>query len=427
MRSSGAQAHSVTPLRLATPTLVALMGQAAPAAPDQGQPVFQPLGQLPSPAPVSVATAVSGDGSIVAGYSRVALPWVTHAFLWTAERGMEDLGHPGPPGADRVWPTYFSADGSTMIGYTSRQQNPSLFGYYAFRWRRETGFTFLDEVGDYVVFQCSGDGRVIPVPTFGGWRWVEGRGIESLGPIPEGFQSEVAYGCSADGRVIAGSLFDSSPMRPLMRWTAKGGAVSLGLLAGATQTYNPFASADGSVIIGTAYGPTGTLDLFRWTANQGIMNLGEYPGSEHWNTATGLSAAGRVAVGVGQRGTQHEYSDALIWDARHGLRMLQEDLHVRYGFELPGWHLYTATGISSDGRAIVGAATRPGTAEAFRLVLPPVCVADWDENGRVDLRDFFAFLRDYSAGTMGADLNDDGAVRADDFLWFVSDFNQGCP
>ncbi len=57
------------------------------------------------------------------------------------------------------------------------------------------------------------------------------------------------------------------------------------------------------------------------------------------------------------------------------------------------------------------------------------CRADWDKDGSVDSRDFFAFLQDFLGGVNegGADFNLDGTTNSQDLFDFLAGFFAGCP
>jgi len=117
-----------------------VVGQAGPAAalwqidpqavlgPDGGAaPQFYSLGALPGDT-FSVATSVSGDGSVVVGYS--AGPNGNRAFMWTSQLGMVDLNLYLPTlGVDLTngqlaRANGISADGRTIVGYGSLYTGP---------------------------------------------------------------------------------------------------------------------------------------------------------------------------------------------------------------------------------------------------------------------------------------------------------------
>jgi hypothetical protein len=61
---------------------------------------------------------------------------------------------------------------------------------------------------------------------------------------------------------------------------------------------------------------------------------------------------------------------------------------------------------------------------AAQAQVKPPCPADWDANGTIDSRDFFAFLAAFFGGN--ADLNGDGLTTSQDFFDFLRGFFGGC-
>src|SRR4051812_49041906 len=79
-------------------------------------PTFVPMGFLPGGYSESYATAVSGDGAVVVGYS-IAVGQGVEAFRWTEATGMVGLG--GLPGGEfysEAWAV--SEDGSVVVGHS---------------------------------------------------------------------------------------------------------------------------------------------------------------------------------------------------------------------------------------------------------------------------------------------------------------------
>lgn len=102
---------------------------------------------------------------------------------------------------------------------------------------------------------------------------------------------------------------------------------------------------------------------FGWTADGGLTSLS---GSSILSCASGASSDGSVVVGHGKTGIGDE---AFIWDAVNGMRRLQDVLEAG-GFELTGWVLEEATGVSADGCTLVGNGENPsGINEAWVAVL----------------------------------------------------------
>jgi hypothetical protein len=77
-----------------------------------------------------------------------------------------------------------------------------------------------------------------------------------------------------------------------------------------------------------------------------MVGLGFLPGSSG-SDARAVSADGSVVVGTSG-------GEAFIWDAGHGMRSLKQVLTDDFGLDLSLWNLLEATGISADGRTIVG-------------------------------------------------------------------------
>ena len=80
----------------------------------------------------SYATDVSADGNVVVGGSRVNISennWEYHAFIWTPQDGMVDLG---TLGGEWSYGEDVSADGSVIVGHS--QLGGEDGNYDAFRW-----------------------------------------------------------------------------------------------------------------------------------------------------------------------------------------------------------------------------------------------------------------------------------------------------
>src|SRR4051812_34218298 len=96
---------------------------------------FRALGDLPGGTFASVATSVSADGSVVAGYSSTTNGY--EAIRWTAATGLKGIGEL-PGGTFASFGNAISADGTTIVG---NSQSPS--GDQAFRWTATDGMTGL--------------------------------------------------------------------------------------------------------------------------------------------------------------------------------------------------------------------------------------------------------------------------------------------
>jgi uncharacterized membrane protein len=171
-------------------------------------------------------------------------------------------------------------------------------------------------------------------------------------------------GLSADGSLAVG-LVETDDAREAVRWTEAGGFELLASLPGGSDAGSGNAtSADGSVIFGSTASARGS-EASRWTAADDVISLGDLTSSEEFaSAALAATADGLVAVGRSSAG-------AFVWDEASGMRELRQVLADEFGLDLDGWTLAEATGISADGRVIVGNGTNPsGQREGWVATIP---------------------------------------------------------
>lgn len=129
----------------------------------------------------SVATATSGDGAVIAGWS-TASGNKTPAFRWTQATGMVSLGN--LPGGVWAQPRGVSAAGDVVVGFDEVSNV-----YRAWRWTSATGMTTLGSLpggGDSLALATSDDGDVVvgmAVASNGNWRafvWDAAHGMRDL-------------------------------------------------------------------------------------------------------------------------------------------------------------------------------------------------------------------------------------------------------
>lgn len=194
------------------------------------------------------------------------------------------------------------------------------------------GLGFLDPSGSgpVIAYGISADGRVVVGQSnspqgFQAFRWKASTGIVGLGafPNPGGLQSSGARACSADGSVIVGSSLlpdslneDGSPFR----WTAQTGLVFLGSLGGSSGGVARGVSSDGSVVAG--YGSNASFDpeAFRWTG-AGIVGLGDLSGGPFNSQASAVSGDGTRVIGLASAGSV--YDTSFRWTVANGLAPMQ--------------------------------------------------------------------------------------------------------
>jgi probable HAF family extracellular repeat protein len=356
--------------RLATLALLALGASGSWAA------TFTAIGGLPSPLPTSSGLGVSGDGTVVVGWS--AAPG-TEAFRWTQATGLVGLGDLGAPGTSST--AYgVSTDGNVVAGSAA-----SFFGTtQAFRWTSATGMVNLGGLsgfsGGSEAFAISADGEVI----VGGsdrqaFRWTSASGMTGLGDLPGGEANSIALGVSANGDVVVGTgrslnAFDVS-RREAFVWTAAGGLHGLGTLEpGTGESMAHGVSADGLVIVGEVSNPDGIgWQPFRWESSTGLVGLGDIASGSGNARARAVSGDGSVIVGTA--GISGSEAQAFIWTAESGLQALFDVLVARGATVPDGWRIVDATAISADGRWVTGRArTLAGGFEAYVADLSPIPV-----------------------------------------------------
>lgn len=328
---------------------------------------FEGLGDLPGGNFLSIAHGVSSDGLTVVGCG-TPTEGIQEAFRWTRDSGMVGLGD--LPGGDLRSIAYaVSADGSVVAGEGESESCPQ-----AFRWQDGAGpmvaLPLLTATAGSSARAVSADGSVVVGTDYGAGRWdtafqwTAEAGMTGLG--------EPTFGCavSADGTVAGGGVAWAGRWGNAWRWTA-----SLGLAFAPVYGWVDGASADGSVLVGCGM-HAGELpdfadwEAFRWTGDGSFSWLGYLPfsGSIQHSAATAVSADGSIIVGWSETDSGHE---AFLWDPHHGMRSLRDVLIADCALDLTGWWLTAATGVSADGRTVVGYGTNPDrVTEAWLAVIP---------------------------------------------------------
>jgi len=335
---------------------------------------FRGMGDLAGGSFASVATSVSADGKVVAGYSSTTNGY--EAVRWTATTGLKGIGEL-PGGTFASFGNAISADGTTIVG-----NSQSASGDQAFRWTESTGMVGLGDLPGSSFFSfatgVSSNGDVVvgfSASAASGtrseaFRWAPTNGMIGLGDLAGGNFSSRAWGVSADGSIIVGesSSAISGANLEAFRWTAAG-MTGLGDLAGGVFHSIGYAiSADGNVIAGYSVPASGYHAAFRWTATNGMKSLGALP-CDTWSIARGTSGDGSIIVGD----PQIVSGDCVfIWTPARGMRRLLEVLADDYGLNLAGWTLRRPTAVSQNGSVIVGYGINPaGQTEGWIADLTP--------------------------------------------------------
>jgi len=231
------------------------------------------------------------------------------------------------------------------------------------------------------VFGGNADGSVLVGLAWNGcriaraFRWTEATGMVDLGSSVEN-QSSRADGVSGDGRVVVGFQEDSVGFRQAAKWIDGRQTVITGpdtFLGEANGT-----NGDGSIIVGQACRPAtaGDQSAWMWTARDGVQCLpvprrnfisreGNFIG-----LAQATSEDGRVIGGAHSFGLE---SESVIWIDRtpYFLKDYLRDHGVPNAFE--GWvNTGFVTGMTRDGRVLVGYGAGVRDFTGFMVILPPL-------------------------------------------------------
>lgn len=255
--------------------------------------------------------------------------------------------------------------------------------------------------------------------------WNGGRSWRTLGSIsptarPCDQLLSSTYGTNADATVIVGLAWDGCTVARAFRWTEQTGMVNLGTLNGKSTRANGV-SADGRVVVGWGTDPTGprlgakwvdgVMQMIKapsggpvgeafaanrdgsllagsncdfnnptviptgwtWTADKGVQCLPVPPAPwvlrlPYLVVINAMSDDGRVMVGSYSFGLD---SEALLWlDGK--VSFLRDYLRNNgYPDAFKGWvNTGFLTGVTSDGRTLVGYGAGPTNFQGYMVVLP---------------------------------------------------------
>ncbi len=323
--------------------------------------------------------ATSADGNVVVG-ERANNNGI-EAFRWTPMDDVQALGL--PPNAavtcnDDVCShssraTAVSADGTVIASYVLTTQGTSN-ALEAFRWTAADGLVSLGSYLSLYPFGnpargISDDGSSIVgsglTSSDDGYRWTAATGLVQLPNLPS-VDGGVAYGIAGNGSITVGSSGLDA-----VKWPASGGIAKLGLLPGAYHGRAHAASSDGSLVVGCSDTGYVTPDrAVRWAGTDSPVLL-EALAEEYSSCATGVSADGKTIVGgAGLNPSFGLGYTAFIWTAQTGKRKLADILAER-GVDITGWTFTDAYGISRDASTIVGHGYVNGVSMGFVVYLKP--------------------------------------------------------
>ena len=391
-----------------------------------------------------------------------------------AEVTLTNLGVLGTVGSNYSSAVSTNSDGSVIVGSSSTTN-----GNVVFRWTPSTGMQPLILTPMSAYDKCgrvSSDGTTVAFSTantpYRGFQWSVTEGVAfmpSLPPIFGGsFEGTEAVDVSAGGAVIVGNQVGGNAARPV-RWMSTGvediggtvgiwswaaaisdnGSVILGnrmipqssgppyvsqhlraatlgngdpqLLPILTEASLPSLasdlSADGATICGSCTRPSGGTAAVRWwkwgccvvAEDLGVIQgWPSAPTGTIYYGATGISGDGRIIVGHAscKCAAGYEYR-SFVWTAALGMTDLNSLLST-FGIDMTNTELIIAHAISADGTTIVGSGRFAGQYRAFAIhglhLVPDPCLGDISGNGGVDGVDLTVLLGQWGTDGTGGEF-----------------------
>lgn len=404
--------------------LAGLLLAGAAATTNAAPPSVWNLGSLPGGTDETDVFGVSPNGLLVAGVSNNGVG-DQGGFIYRIGDGLIDLSAlPGGPvaGASAVNDNGDFTGGRIVSGF----QTEALRGNADGSVTRLGGFVsggFLGSNG----YAISEDGNTVAgvfetltVSALSG-RWV-GTTRSTIPFLPGGGSFSLAYGMTPDGSKIVGQS-DASEGYLGYVWSSGTGTVALSELNPSVPVAFTGAnaiSADGIVIVGSSESGTGTIAC-RWV-NGVISALGDIPGGTNFSDALAVNEDGSVIVG---RASPTTTAVAAVWINGGAPQRLDTYLQS-FGIDTTGWVFQRATGVSANGKTIVGTGLFNGVQSGFRAYTGDPCISDINIDGTSDFGDFLLFFNGFDQTQLWADVNGDGEVDFGDFLDFFNAFDVGC-
>jgi probable HAF family extracellular repeat protein len=258
--------------------------------------------------------------------------------------------------------------------------------FHAFKWLDGPSPSLIDlgtlgaPTDDSFAFGISDDGTtIVGASAIGGgiqhaFRIGDDNVMRDLGSLEGPTGLSRAFATNADGSVVVGETTISFANTRAFRWVRDPGAgvqtgtmTSLGTLG--FDSHATSVNADGSVVVGGSMllvGANFEQHAFRWTQATGMVDIGVLPGQVA-AMATDVSDSGNVVVGISdplhvdRDNLGYAYSDgdtqtkAFRWTEATGIKDLQQ-LLIDGGVDMTGIRLFSALGVSGDGRFITGEA-----------------------------------------------------------------------
>ena len=318
------------------------------------------LGTLPT-GTYSEASAINSFGQVVGTSSiRTGSGMVSHAFLWTRNGGMQDLGTlPGDDGTFSSWGTGINDLGQVVGGSWQDVRSNNVF-----LWTRTAGMQNLEGAPTMGTYPASINnfGQVAStVGVFTGHSapqastWTRSGDWQTLDQNQ--WLASWAYGINSLGDVVGYAYSIQSSHAVL--WT-NGTIWDLGTFPGGTTSVAYGINASGQ-IVGSSNGQNFPANSHAFLKHKhgSMKDLGTLPGGTD-STANAINFFGAV-VGSSNSQSSPQVSHAFLWTKTTGMWDLNDLIAPG-----TGWVLQTATGINVGGQ-IVGGGTINGVTHGFLL------------------------------------------------------------
>jgi uncharacterized membrane protein len=334
----------------------------------QDEPLFieLPIGAIPEDVSGSGFTVV---GSLLGGGSDSQ--FTNQGFYWMLTTGVVPIG--GTQAAA------ISRDGRTIAGRTldDRGRENAAIWLGGTDWQVLGSFSPEAESCDRLLsgtFGMNDDGNVIVGLGWDGcriahgFRWEETTGVVDLGSTVPGRASR-ANAVSGDGRVIVGWQDDPTGFRQGAVWRDGVQEVLVGPFGAVGEAMD--VNSDGSIIVGQSCNPL-DLSAWIWTPETGIeckpveRLIATKP---YLAMMLATSEDGRVIGGAHSFGLD---SEAVLWidGEPRFIRAYLRDNGVTDAFT--GWvNTGFISGVSRDGRVIIGQGAGPLNFQGYIIILPP--------------------------------------------------------
>jgi len=307
----------------------------------------------------SFATAVNNRGEVV-GYSDIPDHSSVHAFLWTANAGMQDLN---PTNLTQSLASSIN-DHGYVAGYALFPIDDVRFQFHSVTWKKKK-FQDLGTLGYFSEAfsindfnQVVGDTSVTGGNSDAAFLWTKKEEMRDLGTLGGGGAS--AQSINNLGQVVGGSFTDNG--FHAFSWTESEGLIDLGTLGGCMSQANQVNDLGQVVGLSTPEGCDSTnLHAFLWTRNDGMQDLGA-PAGTSFGGPGAINILGMV-VGAAcpQPCLSQESVHAFVWTEPTGW----VDLNGLIPTD-SGWVLENVSSINAFGQ-ITGQGLINGQYHAFLL------------------------------------------------------------